>query len=150
LVKEKIQNQQSNKQQQQQLERQSQIEELQRKQQEQAERQQARQNGKPLSQVQKQALYGANPQQQQILQKLRTQHIERDDMICFTTKPVMTCVQGRPQQTKQMQLDFHCLPKQSQFTQQLITESQTKVITQLANKRVDIRQTIQVPVSCQA
>jgi hypothetical protein len=150
LVTEKIQNQQSQKQQQQQLERQSNIEELQRKQQEQSERQQARQQGKPLSQFQQSTLYGANPQQQEIIQRMRTQHIERDDMICFTTKPVLSCVQGRPQQVKQMQLDFHCLPKQSPFTQQLIAESATKVITQLANKRVDIRQTIQVPISCAA
>jgi hypothetical protein len=151
LVTEKLVNQKSQRQRQQELERQSGLEELARKQQEQVERQQARQGGKPLSPFQQSTLFGASPQQQKIIQKMRTQYIERDDMICFTTKPVLSCgQQAQAQQTKQMELAFHCLPKSSPFTQQLIAESQRQVITQLANKRVDIRQTMQVPVSCVA
>jgi len=149
LVTEKVQQQRSQRQRQQELERQSNIEELARKQQEQVERQQARQEGRPLSPFQQTALYGASPQQQKIMQRMRTEYIERDDMICFTTKPVLSCGQGyRAAQSKQMQLDFHCLPKQSPFTQQLIAESARSVITQLANKRVDIRQIISVPQQC--
>jgi hypothetical protein len=130
------------------LQNQSATEELVRKQQQQSEHQSARQGGEPLTPVQESALYGANPQQQKILQQLQTRYIERDDMVCFTTKPVLTCVGGRPTTTKQMLLDFHCLPKQSSFTQQLIVESHKTVIRQLANKRVDIRQQFDVPIAC--
>jgi len=151
LVKDNIVNVKSQKQRQQELERQSNMEELARKQQEQVERQQARQGGKPLSPFQQSTLFGASPQQQKIIQKMRTQYIERDDMICFTTKPVLSCgPQAIPQQTKQMELAFHCLPKSSPFTQQLISESTRQVITQLANKRVDIRQIMEIPVICVA
>jgi len=81
---------------------------------------------------------------------MRTQYITREDMVCFTTKPVLSCVYGVPTQTKQVQLDFHCLPKQSPFTQQLMIESERQVIKQLVNKRVDMRQQYSVPISCVA
>lgn len=149
LVRQEISQHPSREQRQQILQNQAQIEELARKQQQQVEKQQARNDGQPLSQFQEDTLYGASPQQQKIMQRMRTQYIQRDDMICFTTKPVMSCVEGyRAQSTRNIQLDFHCLPKQSPFTQQLIVESQKQVIKQLVNKRVDIRQEYAVPIAC--
>lgn len=150
VVRSQIVREQGRKDRQQEIQTQANLEELANKQQQQAERQQARQDGEPLSPLQEAALYGANPQQQKIIQRMRTQYIQREDMICFTTKPVLACVQGIPTQTKQVQLDFHCLPKASPFTQQLVVESEKQVIRQLANKRVDIRQLFTVPVSCVA
>jgi len=132
------------------LEVESNVEELNQKQQQQQENIQAKQNGQPLSPEQNQALYGSNPQQQKILQRMRTQYIERDDMICFTTKPVLECYNSVPVQTTQQLLNFHCLPKESSFTQQLIIDAQRQVLKQLVNKRVDIRQSVTVPVSCVA
>ncbi len=148
LVRQEVHQQQSKQQRQQQLQNQANIEELARTQQQQVERQQARQDGQPLSPLQQTALFGSTPQQQQIIQRMRTQYIQRDDMICFTTKPVLSCVQGVATQTKSLILDFHCLPKTSPFTQQLIVESEKQVIKQLANKRVDLRQSFDVPVAC--
>jgi hypothetical protein len=150
LVRQEVHQQQSEQQRQQQLQNQANIEELARTQQQQAERQQARQDGQPLSPLQQTALYGSTPQQQKIIQRMRTQYIQRDDMICFTTKPVLSCVEGVATQTKSLTLDFHCLPKTSPFTQQLIVESEKQVIKQLANKRVDLRQSFDVPVACVA
>jgi len=133
-----------------QIQTQANEEELARGQQQMAERQMARQQGQPVSRDQKQLLLGGSPQQQALIQRLRTQYIERDDMVCFTTKPVLTCISGqsRAQQLREVKADFHCLPKESEFTRQLIQESIQGVIKQLANKRVDVRQVIQVPVSC--
>jgi hypothetical protein len=153
VVRQQVTNQQNQQQRQQQIENQANVEELARTQQEQLQRQQARNgDGLPLSQYQQSALYGSTPQQQQILQRMRTQYIQRDDMICFTTRPVLACVQGFgvATQTQSQQLDFHCLPKNSPFTQQLIVESQKQVIKQLATKRVDLRQFVDVPVACVA
>jgi hypothetical protein len=128
----------------------SNVEELNRKQQELQDRVRAKQNGQDLSPEQDQTLYGANAQQQKILSRMRTHYIERDDMICFTTKPVLECFNSVAVSTTQQLLNFHCLPKDSQFTQQLVIDAQRQVIKQLANKRVDIRQTVIVPVSCVA
>jgi len=108
----------------------------------------ARQNGQPLSPEQKQNAMGASRQQQQLIQRLRTQYIERDDMVCFTTRPVLSCVNATPSAVKQVKLDFHCLPKASPFTQQLIADSEIKILKQLANKRVDLRQVVDVPINC--
>jgi hypothetical protein len=81
--------------------------------------------------------------------KMRTAFIQRDDMVCFTTQPVMQCNQGyQPQQSSDFVADFHCLPQSSPFTKQLMVEAATKVIKQLASKRVDIQQQIQVPSRC--
>jgi len=150
LVRQEVSQQQGQPERAQQLQNQANVEELARIQQQQYERQQARQDGQPLSQFQQSALYGSTPQQQQIIQRMRTQYIQRDDMICFTTKPVLACVQSVATQTKSVKLDFHCLPKSSAFTQQLIVESEKQVVKQLANKRVDLRQSVEVPVSCVA
>jgi len=150
IVRQQIQQQLNQQQRSEVIESQSNAEELKRQQQQQVENQMARQEGQPLSQSQQQALYGATPQQQKLIQRLRTQYIQRDDMICFTTKPVLACVQGQATALKQVKVDFHCLPKTSPFTQQLIVESEKQVIKQLVNKRVDLRQQIDVPVACVA
>jgi hypothetical protein len=125
------------------------LEELARVQQKQVEEQMARQDGQPLSPGQKAALVASTPAQQKMIQRMRNQYMERDDMICFSTKPVLTCVSGIPVQTRDVTLDFHCLPKASEFTRQLMVESETQVLVQLAKKRVDLRQIFPVPVSCQ-
>lgn len=49
---------------------------------------------------------------------------------------------------KQVELDFHCLPKSSPFTQQLMGDAQKMPLTQLINKRVDFREAVTVPMSC--
>lgn len=72
----------------------------------------------------------------------------RENMICFTTKPVLTCLRGLPRQTEEKELTFHCLPKESQFTQHLMRLADQGVIKQLANKRVDITQMVAVPIAC--
>jgi uncharacterized protein YlbG (UPF0298 family) len=149
VVRQEVRAQQSQQQRLQTLENAANFEELQRSQQQQLERQQSRQNGQQLSRTQQSALVGATAQQQQILQRMRTQYIQRDDMTCFTTQPVLTCVRGVPTHMQTVKLDFHCLPKNSPFTQDLIAESETGVvIKQLARKRVDLRQAVSVPVSC--
>jgi hypothetical protein len=131
------------------LEGEANYEELNRKQQNQQEKVQARQNGQSLLPEQSEPLYGANAQQQKILSRMRTLYIERDDMICFTTKPVRECYDyAVPSQTTQQFFGFHCLPKDSQITQQFIIDAQKQVIKQFANKRADIRQSVTVPVQC--
>jgi len=150
LVREQVTQELSPQERANQIQTQANIEELQRSQQQQQENQMARQDGQNLGPQQRQALYGATPQQQKIIQRLRTQYIERDDMVCFTTKPVLACVSGRASRLQAVKLDFHCLPKTSPFTQQLIVESERQVIKQLLNKRVDLRQAIDVPVACVA
>jgi len=150
LVRHEVSEQLSEQQRANQIQTQANVEELSRTQQQQVENQMARQDGQPLSRGQQQTLYGATPQQQKIIERMRTQYISRDDMICFTTKPVLACIQGTPTQLKTVKVDFHCLPKTSPFTQQLILESEKQVIKQLVNKRVDLRQAIDVPVACVA
>jgi len=130
------------------MQSQANYEEVKRTQQQNIESQIARQEGEPLSANQKAALVSTTPDQQKMIQRLRTQYISRDDMICFTTRPVMTCIGRQALRTKQMKLDFHCLPKNSPFTQQLIQESEKQVIKQLVNKRVDLRQSVEVAVTC--
>ena len=150
VVRQEIQNPEQRAQQ---IQSQANIEELQTNQQQMAERQMARQGGQPVSAQQQQSLVGGNKQQQELIQRLRTQYIERDEMICFSTKPLLTCIDGVSRasgQLREAKTDFHCLPKSSPFTQQLILESHKSVIKQLANKRVDIRQVIQVPQQCVA
>jgi len=83
-----------------------------------------------------------------IRQIMRTQYVTRQDQICFTTRPVLSCAKDQIKSTKQVTIDFHCLQKDSPFTKQLMVESETKVLVQLANKRVDYRETVQVPALC--
>lgn len=83
-----------------------------------------------------------------VQQILRTQYIIKDGNACFTTRPVMTCITGRPTSTKTITLDFHCLPAESPFTKQLMVESERKYLSQLANKRVDFREQVIVPIAC--
>jgi len=95
-----------------------------------------------------------NQQQQQQInacQGLRTEYLIRGDMACFTTRPVLTCGSSCvAQSSRQVTLDFHCLQKASPFTQQLMSEAQRSVLTKLANKRVDLRETVSVPLACLA
>jgi len=151
LVREEVNPQLSQRDRQNVLQVDSNVEELNRKKQEQHEKIQSRNEGQPLSPEQEVPLYGANAQQQKILSRMRTVYIERDDMICFTTKPVLECFGNSVAvSTTQQLLNFHCLPKDSSFTQQLVIDAQRQVIKQLVNKRVDIRQSVTVPVRCVA
>jgi hypothetical protein len=87
---------------------------------------------------------GLNP-----CQRLKTEYIVREDMVCFTTRPVLACgIQCRVSGAQQMPIDFHCLPKASSFTQQLIADAERTVLKQLVNKRVDFSQTLSVPMAC--
>lgn len=82
---------------------------------------------------------------------MRTEYITKGDRVCFTTRPVLSCgAQCQPQQQKTMEFSFHCLPKSSAFTQQLVKEAEESVLKNIQNKRVDFRQTLSVPVSCSA
>jgi hypothetical protein len=149
IVRQQVANELSQAQRSRIIESETNAEELARTQQQHIENQMARQEGLPLLPVQQQTLAGATPQQQKLLlQRMRTFFMERDDMVCFTTRPVLSCVRGTPTAMKNVKLDFHCLPKASPFTQQLIQDSQKQVIKQLINKRVDLRQSVPVPVSC--
>jgi len=78
----------------------------------------------------------------------RTQYIIKGENACFTTRPVMSCASGRALTTKTTTLDFHCLPVASPFTKQLMVDSERKVLVQLANKRVDFREQVIVPITC--
>lgn len=89
-----------------------------------------------------------NRDEKVIRQIMRTQYVTRQDQICFTTRPVLSCAKDQIKSTKQVTIDFHCLQKDSPFTKQLMVESETKVLVQLANKRVDYRETVQVPALC--
>ena len=87
--------------------------------------------------------------QQNPCQLMRTEFVVREDKVCFTTRPVLSCGRGcRSQSVKQVELDFHCLPKSSPFTQQLMGDAQKMPLTQLTNKRVDFREAVTVPMSC--
>jgi hypothetical protein len=82
-------------------------------------------------------------------QQLRTEYMVRNQMVCFTTRPVLACGQTcRASSSQQVSLDFHCLPKASPFTQQLIVDAQKMVLKQLVNKRVDLRQSVDIPLGC--
>jgi hypothetical protein len=90
-------------------------------------------------------------QQRNPCQKLRTEYVVEGDMVCFTTKPMIAC-QANCKTVGQNEkiVDFHCLPKASPFTQQLQQEADHAILKQLANKRVDFRRTLHVPVRCEA
>lgn len=82
-------------------------------------------------------------------QIMKTEYIERNDMVCFTTRPVTLCSQiCRIQAHAQRTVQFHCLPKASTFTQQLVLEAQKQVLKQLVNKRVDFEQMMDLPTAC--
>jgi hypothetical protein len=84
-------------------------------------------------------------------QKMRTEYVVEGDMVCFTTKPVNACNQGcHATQEQEMNIEFHCLPKASPFTKQLQLEADRTILKQLANKRIDFRRVMMVPVRCVA
>jgi len=84
-------------------------------------------------------------------QKLRTEYIVEGEMVCFTTKPVNACnAECRATRTEEKTVEFHCLPKASPFTKQLQQEADRAILRQLANKRVDFRRALNLPVLCGA
>jgi len=86
-------------------------------------------------------------------QRMKTEFVIRDgNKVCFTTRPVLSCGNAcQPRDMKEMEVDFHCLPRASPFTQNLMNEADNlKVVKQLVNKRVDFRQTLSVPTECVA
>ncbi|RWS27858.1 vitellogenin-like protein [Leptotrombidium deliense] len=84
-------------------------------------------------------------------QVIRNRYIQRNQMVCFTTRPVTICQSPCiPVGTvKTEQLNFHCLEQASPFTQQLMLESEQTVLTQLVSKRIDFTQSVDVPITCQ-
>jgi len=84
--------------------------------------------------------------------RMKTEYVIRDgDKVCFTTRPVLSCGSTcQPQQTQEVEMDFHCLPRSSPFTQDLMNKAETQPLKQLINKRVDFRDTLTVPLACQA
>jgi len=84
--------------------------------------------------------------------RMKTEYVIRDgDKVCFTTRPVLSCgIRCQPQETKEIEMDFHCLPRSSSFTQDLMTKAETQPLKQLINKRVDFRDTLTVPLACVA
>jgi len=89
------------------------------------------------------------PQPEDRCQKMRTEYTVEGDMVCFTTKPVNACNQGcRATAEEDEEVQFHCLPKNSPFTKQLQAEADKAILKQLANKRVDFRRVLKVPVRC--
>jgi hypothetical protein len=72
-----------------------------------------------------------------------------DDKICFSNRAYPICAQNaQPVALREEVVAFHCLPAQSPFAQQLVMEAQSMVLTQLVNKRVDLREARQIAVSC--
>jgi len=129
-------------------------EELARRQQEQIERQAARQveSGQSVSSEQKTTLMGATPQQQQLMQRLRTYTLERANEICFSVQPVVACIQGvsRPSDLSIQQLSFHCLPNHSVSAQRLADQARYRTLALFGQKSVDLVQNVHVPVACVA
>ena len=83
--------------------------------------------------------------------RMKTEFIIRDDKACFTTRPILSCgASCQPQETKEVEMDFHCLPRSSPFTQNLMNQAETQVLKQLVNKRVDFRDSLTVPLACVA
>lgn len=82
---------------------------------------------------------------------MRTEYVARKSQICFTTRPVMSCANGAsPAATKKVTREFHCLPRSSPLTQQLMKDAETTVLRQLVNKRVDFREELTIPLTCSA
>ncbi|RWS06019.1 vitellogenin-like protein [Dinothrombium tinctorium] len=82
-------------------------------------------------------------------QTMRNRFVVRNQVVCFTTLPLATCSESCiPTIFQSITVDFHCLEGSSPFTKQLMLEAQTQVLTQLANKRVDFRESINVPTTC--
>jgi uncharacterized protein YdaT len=83
--------------------------------------------------------------------RMKTEFIVRDDKVCFTTRPILSCGSScQPQETKEVEMDFHCLPRSSPFTQDLMNKAETQPLKQLINKRVDFRDNLTVPLACVA
>jgi len=84
--------------------------------------------------------------------RMKTEYVIRDgEKVCFTTRPVLSCgPRCQPQETKEIEMDFHCLPRSSPFTQNLMAEAESQPLRQLINKRVDFRDTLTVPLACVA
>jgi len=85
----------------------------------------------------------------QACQRMATRVLTRGEVTCFSTKPVMQCApECQIQSQRNLMTEFHCLPTTSPFAKQLIVDAQRKVLKQLLNKRVDIREQFEVPVAC--
>lgn len=126
-------------------------EELARRQQEQIERQAARQADR-VSSEQKATMLGANPIQQQLIQRLRTYTLERANEICFSVQPVVACIEGqsRPTDMTVQQLAFHCLPNHSVSAQRLAEQARYQTLALFGQKTVDLVQNVHVPTACMA
>lgn len=84
-------------------------------------------------------------------QTLKTQYVQDNGRICFTTRPVLSCADGcQPSSDHLVTRDFHCLPMSTAFTNQLVAETERNVLSRLVNKRVDFTRPISAPVSCSA
>nr|QSL97852.1 vitellogenin [Aleuroglyphus ovatus] len=92
----------------------------------------------------------ATPNQQQLVQRLRTYFVHQADKVCFSTEPIISCLEGisRPTQYKQQLLNFHCLPAQSISVQRLTMQAQQSVLPQFGRKAVHYSQYVQTPVAC--
>ena len=135
-----------------QMQAQANQEEFARMHQAQIERQVSRQNGQPLTVVQRVGLSAATPQQQQLIQKLRTHYIQHQNQICFSVQPILSCIEGvsRPYQMQQQVLGYHCLPSNSISAQKLAEQAQHQVLEVFGKKSVDLTSYVQVPVACTA
>lgn len=111
-----------------------------------------RQNGKPVTLVQRNGLFGATPAQQQLIQRLRTHYIQHQSQICFSVQPILSCIEGvsRPYQMQQQVLGYHCLPANSISAQKLMEQAQRQVLTVFGKKTIDLTSYVQVPVACVA
>lgn len=81
--------------------------------------------------------------------RTRTEYLTEGNMVCFTTRPVGVCGQTcRIASQSKRNVQFHCLPKESAFTRQLMVEAQKAVLKQLINKRVDLQRELLLPTAC--
>ncbi|OTF71818.1 hypothetical protein BLA29_002695 [Euroglyphus maynei] len=85
------------------------------------------------------------------IQRYRTISIRHGDRYCFSTQPVLACIEGqsRPTELRPQLLQFHCLPTHSVSAQRLVEQSQYRVLEIFGKKPAELALSLQVPVACQ-
>ncbi|XP_035233932.1 uncharacterized protein LOC118205756, partial [Stegodyphus dumicola] len=75
--------------------------------------------------------------------------LAKGEELCFSVKPVPMCDnQASPQQTKQENVKFHCLPKRDVAARRMVTEAKRRILGELEAKSADLTQTVNVAKMC--
>jgi hypothetical protein len=79
---------------------------------------------------------------------LRNKMIVQDGKRCFSTEPVVKCVEGsQPVDTEEQKLGFHCIAK-NQLSEKLSEELSRRPLDELMGKEVDTIRVFNVPTLC--